>query len=388
MTSGNSFKFYADVCAKQQIRPNPHILDVLEKTQLTEDVTLKLAGNDRLRRVQRLDDRDVLVLSTCLRGDTRLDVSYNNITDEGAGHLAELLQDGSVLRSLDLTFNDIQTGGARALAKSLQGNGTVRALRLSGNKIGDGGAMHLASMLQVNPTLRELEVASCDLGSRSVTAFAVVLKSNQNVRCVDMSRPLLRSHQEEWAVHVSDMLVLNSCLLELHLGAMGMSNAGMEVLSEGLRLNRGLRYLDLRCNRVSSDGVRHLAEVMRHNTTLEILDLSSNRIGDEGAGYLSAALARLSVRSNNIRTEGLLSLARALKVNDSLKHLYVWGNHLDEPVCQAFRELMASGRLPPQQTDVSAYQVDGHVFLAEVFDSLRNPFPTYIICFQCLHDAS
>lgn len=84
------------------------------------NVTLKLAGNNRLRRVQRLDDKDVLALSKCLRHNTRvtgeqsglgehlnldvlddfkqffvsagLDVRYNNITDEGAGHLADLLQ--------------------------------------------------------------------------------------------------------------------------------------------------------------------------------------------------------------------------------------------------------------------------------------------------------
>lgn len=82
--------------------------------------TLKLAGNNRLRRVQRLDDKDVLALSKCLRNNTcvtgeqsglgehlnldvlqdfkqffvsaGLDVRYNNITDEGAGHLADFLQ--------------------------------------------------------------------------------------------------------------------------------------------------------------------------------------------------------------------------------------------------------------------------------------------------------
>lgn len=90
--------------------------------------------------------------------------------------------------------------------------------------------------------------------------------------------------------------------------------------------------------------------------------------------------------------EGLLSLAQARKADTSLTHIYIWGNHLGEPVCQvtltahitsavscllialppqAFAELMSSGRLLPQQTDVSAYDVDGHVFLAEVSNSLR-----------------
>lgn len=52
--------------------------------------------------------------------------------------------------------------------------------------------------------------------------------------------------QEEWAVHASEMLAANGGLLELHLGKMGMGDAGMERLSAGLRLNGSLRYLDLR----------------------------------------------------------------------------------------------------------------------------------------------
>ncbi|XP_076617946.1 leucine-rich repeat-containing protein 34 [Chaetodon auriga] len=375
-------EFYAAVCAEHQIKINPDIVEMLEKTTVTEKVTLKLTGNNRLRRIQRLDDKDVLVLSKCLRNNkcvTGLDVGYNNITDEGVVHLADLLQeDDSALLSLDLMFNNIQTDGAKVLADSLQCNSTLLSLRLSGNKIENRGAMHLASMLQVNNTLKELELAACDLATQSVIAFAIVLKSNTTLRSVDISRPLLFSHQEEWAVHFSEMLAVNSSLVELHLGKMGMTDTGMERLTEGLRLNRSLRYLDLRCNRVTRDGVRHLAEVLKRNQTLEIIDLSANRIEDEGARYLSEAVAwpgcvlrELSVSSNNIRTDGLLSLSRALKVNKSLSHIYIWGNHLEEPVCQAVRELIASGRLPPEQTDVSPYEVDGRVFLAEVFHSVR-----------------
>ncbi|XP_044196299.1 leucine-rich repeat-containing protein 34 isoform X1 [Thunnus albacares] len=371
---------YFAVCAQHQIKINPHVLEVLKKTRTTENVTLNLSGNDRLRHIQRLDDDDVLALTKCLSNNTSvtgLDVSYNNITDEGAGHLADLLQEGnSALNRLDLMFNDILTDGAEALAKSLQGNSSLLSLRLSGNKIGNSGAMHLASTLQVNNTLQELQLADCDLATQSVMALTIVLKSNKSLRSVDISRPLLFSHQEEWAVHLSEMLAVNSSLVELHLGKMGMTDSGMERLTEGLQLNHSLRYLDLRCNRVTRDGVRHLAEVLKKNPSLEVLDLSSNRIEDEGAVYLSEAVTRpgcilreLSVRSNNIRTEGLLSLA-----NTPLTHIYIWGNHLEEPVCRAFKQLIASGRLLPEQTDVSAYEVDGHMFLAEVFNGLRRRY--------------
>ncbi|KAL3970259.1 solute carrier family 26 (sulfate anion transporter), member 6 [Sarotherodon galilaeus] len=42
----------------------------------------------------------------------------------------------------------------------------------------------------------------------------------------------------------------------------------------------------------------------------------------------------LSVCRNNITSEGLLLLARAVKSSSTLTHIYIWGNHLEEPVCQ------------------------------------------------------
>ena len=41
----------------------------------------------------------------------------------------------------------------------------------------------------------------------------------------------------------------------------------------------------------------------------------------------------LVVCSNDIATKGLCSLARAMKMNSSLRRIYIWGNKLLEPVC-------------------------------------------------------
>lgn len=42
------------------------------------------------------------------------------------------------------------------------------------------------------------------------------------------------------------MLLLNSSLVELHLGKVGLTDTGMENLVQGLKQNQSLRYLDLR----------------------------------------------------------------------------------------------------------------------------------------------
>ncbi|MED6238750.1 hypothetical protein ATANTOWER_029004 [Ataeniobius toweri] len=373
---------YTAVCGQHGIQINPLVLENLQKTPTTRSFTLKLAGNNKQKGCQKLCDDDIFALSKCLQNNwtvTGLDLRYDNVSDAGAGHLADLLEvEDSALRSLDLTFNNIQTEGAKVLANCLQGNSSLLSLRLSGNKIGNIGAMHLASMLLVNRKLQKLELADCDLETPSVIALSVALKTNTTLRSVDLSRALLFSFQEEWAVCFSEMFRVNGSLVELHLGKMGLTDTGMERLAEGLMQNHSLRYLDLRCNRVTHDGAQHLAGVLKQNTAIEIVDLSSNRIEDVGAEYLSDAISwpgcvlrELSVCRNSIRMKGLLSLAEALKINPTLTHVYIWGNRLEEPVCRAFKELISSGRLMPQRTDIRPYEVDGQVFLAEVFWGLR-----------------
>uniref|UniRef100_A0A3P9P3W8 Leucine rich repeat containing 34 n=2 Tax=Poecilia reticulata TaxID=8081 RepID=A0A3P9P3W8_POERE len=373
---------YKAICENEVIPINPFVLESLEKTTTTRNFTLNLAGNGKQQGFQRLTDSDVLVLSKCLLNYqtlTGLDLGYNNISDEGAAYLAMLLEaQDTMLRSLDLTFNNIESQGAEALASSLQSNSSLLSLKLSGNKIGRNGGLDLAGMLRVNMTLQELELGECDLEMQSMIGLSTALKNNSTLLSVDMSRALLFSLLEEWAVHFSKMLPVNSSLVELHLGKMGLTDTGMERLSEGLKLNHRLRYLDLRCNLVSRDGALHLSKVLKGNSPLEIIDLSSNRIEDPGAEYLSEAiccegsvLRELSVCRNNISTCGLLSLSGALTNSPTLTHIYIWGNHLEEPVCQAFKELLDTGRLTPEQTDVRPYEVDGHVFLAELFHHLR-----------------
>ncbi|KAM4719057.1 leucine-rich repeat-containing protein 34 [Anableps anableps] len=373
---------YKAICGERGVKINPFVLENLERTTTTSCSTLNLTANRKQKDLQKVCDDDVLALSKLLLGNrtvTGLDLRYNDVGDGGAAHLAQFLEvmDGP-LRSLDLTFNNIQADGAEVLANSLQGNGSLRSLRLSGNKIGRRGGVQLASMLQVNKTLQELELADCDLETQSVIALGITLRNNSTLQSMDLSRPLFFSLQEEWAVRFSDMFSMNSSLVELHLGKLNLTDTGMQRLAEGLKRNHSLRYLDLRCNHVTQDGALHLAEVLKQNSALEIIDLSSNRIEDAGAESLSDAISwhgcilrEISVCRNNIKTKGLVCLAQALKNNSILTHIYIWGNHMDEAVCLAFRELISSGRLLPEQTDVRPWEADGQVFLAEVSHYLR-----------------
>ncbi|XP_028813469.1 leucine-rich repeat-containing protein 34 [Denticeps clupeoides] len=389
-TVGTLGDLYSQACSETRAPVNSSAWRVLRQLDASAtDVRIRLAGHDRAGPAQRLSDSDTSVLLGALRHSSvaGLDLRYNNITDNGAKHLADFLQENRTIQSLDLMGNDIEGQGAELIAESLHRNTSLRTLRMTGNKIGKKGAMSLAAMMQMNTTLQELDISDCDLDTEGLVAISFALRQSKNIRSVNVTRPLLFSHQEETTVHLSQMLLVNHTLRELHLGKHGMTDSGVERLCEALRINHGLRYLDLRCNRITRDGAKCLSAVLRERCLLEILDLSFNHIEDEGAVLLGAAtrlphsrLKALSISSNNIGTRGLVSLAEAMRASCTLTHIYIWGNKLEEPVCEAFSQLIGSGRLLEPNTDVSPYAADGRVCLAETFHGLNRHYywtPSY-----------
>ncbi|KAF1408187.1 Leucine-rich repeat-containing protein 34, partial [Spheniscus humboldti] len=376
---------YVRACQKLGQPENPFIAHVLQeadkndKIRWTKGITLKIAGSNHLVPVQRVTDDDLQVLASVLCNTGFV----TGMLWKKVSLLSALFvpQENSTLRDLNLMFNDIGTSGAELIARALHRNETLVYLRMTGNKIGNKGGMFFASMLQINSTLEKLDLGDCDMGTQCLIAIATALTQNKSVKAINLNRPLLYSQEEETTVHVALMLKKNSSLVELHLCKHEMKNFGVERLCEALYENSSLRYLDLSCNKITCDGVKFLGELLKRNQTLEILDLSANRIEDDGAIYLSEALAlynrilqALSVVSNNISGKGLVALSDAMKTNMDLSYIYIWGNKFDEAACMAFSELIQTGRLKPNCTDVEPYEVDGHVHLAELSHGLKKHY--------------
>ncbi|OCT80791.1 hypothetical protein XELAEV_18027603mg [Xenopus laevis] len=385
-------QLYTEMCSEQKQPVNPFIAEILSQTEEQElyASTLKLCGNNRLVQVQKVSDEDFLALTRVLSKNcfiTNLDLRYNNLTDNGAAHIATFLQNNSSLLCLNIMGNDIGTDGAEHITKALHRNSSLLSLRMTGNKIGNKGGMLFASMLQVNSSLEELDLGDCDLGIQSLIALATVLLQNKTLKSVNLNRPLFYVIQEDTTVHLSEMLRVNSTLQELHLSKHEMTDFGVQRLCDALHENYALKHLDLSCNKITRDGVKCLAEVLKRNKTLEILDLASNRMEDDGAIYLAEAiylynrsLKALSVVSNSIRGKGLKALAAAINANNCLLYIYIWGNKIDEEASVAFSHLLKSGRLSSSSTDVQPYVVDGRACLAELFHGLKKHYywtPSY-----------
>jgi Ran GTPase-activating protein (RanGAP) involved in mRNA processing and transport len=102
----------------------------------------------------------------------KLDLSQNDITDEGARYLAQMLKTNRILTKLSLSNNKISDNGVKFLADALQNrNNTLETLSLTENKLlSDASIDFLVNMFQHNRSLKKLWVNDCNLS-----------KSGQNI---------------------------------------------------------------------------------------------------------------------------------------------------------------------------------------------------------------
>ena len=85
---------------------------------------------------------------------TKLDISTCNISDEGAESIARALAVNKLLQML--YYIDISDNGIACIATTLQTNSTLRTLFIRGDTTTDGGALSLAAALTANSSIEHL----------------------------------------------------------------------------------------------------------------------------------------------------------------------------------------------------------------------------------------
>jgi Ran GTPase-activating protein (RanGAP) involved in mRNA processing and transport len=121
---------------------------------------------------------------------TELWLYGNQFTSKGAAILAASLRNNSTLKYLDLSYNQISDQGVRILSEALlpNQNSSLKALYLSKNRISNLGAKYLSEMLRTNQTLTELWLSSNEISFEGIQQLAHVLTyHNKTLKCLSLS---------------------------------------------------------------------------------------------------------------------------------------------------------------------------------------------------------
>ena len=121
---------------------------------------------------QRLED-----FCDRLRSLPSVDLSAQNLGEEGSAYVIEALAFNQACLSLELSKNGIGRVGVAALSQVLN-SCSLKTLVLSTNSVGDEGSELLATALSGNSLMQKLELGQNGIGDRGACALAEALKLN------------------------------------------------------------------------------------------------------------------------------------------------------------------------------------------------------------------
>lgn len=255
------------------------------------DVARLLGTNDRLEIVylgcNKIGPAGTREIARALEGNASVSglwLKRNPIGEEGAKALADMLRRNTTLRALDLVNtlpgtaglnavidvltlhnrtverlyvggNDLGQDAAERLAELLRANPRVTSLLVSVNRVGDGGAKTLAAALGENTTLRELGLGSNGIGPDGAAALFDAAASHPALSFLDLgharsTRALaapVNEISDEGAKAAGRMLSADPpALHRLDLrGPQNIGESGREALAVGLAANTRLLALAL-----------------------------------------------------------------------------------------------------------------------------------------------
>lgn len=198
------------------------------------------------------------------------------------------------LRTLNISWNNIGDEGVNAISDALMANTTLESLNLGWNRITTTGRRNICCMTGPPPATPPgwahrvaLSLSSIFIG---VKKLAEVLKSYNNT----LSSLYLQHNAitPEGAIALAEALRVNTNLTLLNLEHNLIGNDGACAL--GNTHNISLTALDVGWNAIGDKGACTIAEALKTNTSISLLNLGWNAyIGDEGAKALAEGYATI-----------------------------------------------------------------------------------------------
>ena len=164
----------------------------IKKLKGTESVESLDLSNKRLGVASAIVIASLIGVNNAL---TALDMSFNDLKDEGVSAVCEAIQSNkeTKLASLNVKKNGIGPMGANAVAAMVAVTGALTSVDLSGNQLTDygrdmTGIKELAAALGINGALTHLSLVGNEkLGDEGVEALSVAIEQSKSLRTLDLS---------------------------------------------------------------------------------------------------------------------------------------------------------------------------------------------------------
>jgi len=347
-------------------------LEMSEGTTL-DDFTKAMENNTTVSRMtlfsnnftERHGEKIGQMLNT-IKGLTKVDLSVNELGDEGMDDICQALKVNTHLKSLTMGANGLTSCCGKSVEELLLKNTTLTSLNLIDNKIGAEGVIHMANALRINSTLQNLNLNKNYLGTSGITALANGIRDNHGLKYLNLN-PLPTSPQPGARQGLFDMMASNTTLSCLNIGINPLGEELICSVCNGASVSKTLTSLNLQ--RVNFDTERAneaLCRMLEKNNSLTSLSLAhcrfSDKIWPEFFRCLknNTCLMDLSLRCVLNRSERIALLRDYLCTNPSLESINLCDNNIRAEECTMIADIIRqNSHLTSMNVDSNCVTVEG-----------------------------
>jgi Ca2+-binding EF-hand superfamily protein/Ran GTPase-activating protein (RanGAP) involved in mRNA processing and transport len=248
---------------------------------------------------------------------TELNLAHQAIGDAAGNALAAGLAAGApAVRLLNVRGNRLGDEALAALVRAATHKRELRSFDISENVLGPHASKLLGAFLgDASCPIASLELEHSDVDDDECAALVGKVQRNRHsaLRSINLARNLIGAGESRNVVQPNYV-------------------TGGEAIAEWLQSRAcAVRSLDLSWNMVRGDSAVQLGDALKTNTSLE----------------------RLSLKANGLGTDGGAAVARALFLNNTLRHLDVSHNRIMPSAAYVFAISLLSGAKALEQLNLS-----------------------------------
>jgi hypothetical protein len=192
------------------------------------------------------------------------------------------------------------------ICELLKTNQTIKKLNLSHNDIGDEGAIILTEMLKINETIQDVLLFDTNIGDEGGKAILEILQSEKvsvtgflpvynkiykyNTKIKDSISNQIASKDffNSFKRDLENPKYLER--EELNWTLCGVGDDSIKLLCPYLKNNNKIKILELGGNPIGDEGAHELAQMLKVNTSINVVYLRGDKITDKGAKCLLEVL--------------------------------------------------------------------------------------------------
>jgi hypothetical protein len=117
---------------------------------------------------------------------TSLDLSHNNLGDDGAEVLAKLMSQKKNVLALNVSHNGITDAGVVLLMRAARKHVLLQSLNIASNAVGDASVLEITRLVEMSDCITELVLIDTQVSVRGALALAQAMINNESLMYVSL----------------------------------------------------------------------------------------------------------------------------------------------------------------------------------------------------------